>query len=263
LLVVGAGGARERRRAEPDREGDGGGIGAGGEEHAVLDAERAGALGRPAQEHVREDAHVLAPLSPRELSSQELVERRPEQLRGVEESGEVFEGDDFEVLGVGWQAMVRRRERQLGEADGRSGRQRAPEAGHVARRADDGDVETAMAAATTLPEALEALGQVEERDEVALRQEREEQEVAVAAGAAAAVLLLVTHCNKNKLIAREWNGLLVDAGVFCEAAADGVTRNRHARAPDACAVWRLRVFSYGFFRLEALAFVRSAWQQNG
>jgi hypothetical protein len=145
------------------------------------------------------------PFSPRELS-QELVERRPEQLRGVEESGEAIEGDDLEVLGVGWQAMVRRRERQLGEADGRSGRQRAPEAGDVARRADDGDLETALAAAATLPEALEALGQVEERDEVALRQEREEQEAA-----GASLLLLVTHCNcnKNKLIVGEWNGLLV------------------------------------------------------
>jgi len=65
-----------------------------------------------------------------------------------------MEGHGVGALGVGWQAMVRRRERQLGEADGRSGRQRALEAGDVARRADDGDRETAVAAATTLPEAL-------------------------------------------------------------------------------------------------------------
>jgi hypothetical protein len=149
LLVVGGDGARERRRAEPDGEDGGGGVGAGGEEDAVLDAERAGALGRPAQEDVREDAHVLAPLLPGDLLH-ELFERRPEQLRGGVEGVEGMHGDGVGALGVGRKAMVRRRERQLGEPDGRSGRHRAPEAGDVARRADDGDLEAALLAAATL-----------------------------------------------------------------------------------------------------------------
>ena len=159
----------------------------------MLDAELASRVGRPTQKDVREDADVLAPVSRRELRH-ELLERRPERLRGEEEGGEVLEGDDVGALGVGSQAMVRRGERQLGEVDGRSGRHREAKAGDVARRADNSDRRAGMR------RALDALGQVEEREEVALRQEGEEEEVA---GAALAVLLLVTHDDKQ-IAGVEW-----------------------------------------------------------
>jgi hypothetical protein len=94
--------------------------------------------------------------------------------------------------------MVQRRERQLGEADGRTGRHRAAEASDVARRADDGD------RGTTRPiQAVDALGQVEERHGVALRQEGEEEEMASPTTAALTVLLLVTHGDKQ-LLSVEW-----------------------------------------------------------